>query len=136
MCIRDSLVAARAAFREALLRIAHHPMALAGLEIVDRRERAQSVGPDSPKPSSPQAPKPTDERSKPLSLVFEHAIARAALLVDAGDVCGAVKIVEAALSVAPPDNTGWTLPLDPLLKVWENPGAWATVLATLYSRAM
>jgi tetratricopeptide (TPR) repeat protein len=113
--------AARTAFTEAMARIAHHPMACAGIEMLD-------------KPSSPEPPSP-ESSPEPSSLLFERKMARAALLVDAGDVAGAVALLENALLAAPPGNAGWLIPIDPMLRVWEHPEAWAPVLAILRERA-
>jgi len=49
-------------------------------------------------------------------------------VVDAGDH-------EGALAVAPPGNTGWLIPIDPLLDVSHHAAAWATVLRMLKERA-
>ena len=59
----------------------------------------------------------------------------AALLVHADDVRGAAAMVHAALEAAPPGNTGWLMPIDPLLRVRENRDDWAPVLELLHMRA-
>jgi len=56
--------------------------------------------------------------------------------VDDGDVGAAVAVIQAALAEAPPDNTGWSVPIDPLLRVHEDPEAWALVLAKVHERAL
>jgi hypothetical protein len=62
-------------------------------------------------------------------------MARAALLVEQDDVPGAVRLLDTALAAAPPGNSGWLIPIDPLLRVWEQPEAWAPVLVRLQLRA-
>ena len=108
--------AARDAFAETLVRIPHHPLALAGLAIVDR-------APDAP----------TIDVAAPI--VIEVTMARAARLVAAGDTAGAARIVHEALIAAPPGNAGWLIPLDPLLGVARDRNAWRDVLALLGTRA-
>lgn len=141
------LEAARAAFLQAIARIAHHPMAWAGMEILERREGHEAARPQGYSGTRPQGDRAgrgvgadlvsrDDPSSVGLSLRFEHEMARAALLVDAGDVSGAVKILYTALLAAPPGNTGWLIPIDPLLRVWEHPEAWESVLALLRERAL
>lgn len=125
----DDRSAARAAFLEALERIPHHPLALAGLDIGGAAaDDLAAVGTGAVARRRAAAP--------PASLRFEHEVARAARLVDTGDVSGAVAIIEAALAAARPGRTGWSVPIDPLLRVWENPDAWASVSAMLRERAM
>ncbi len=62
-------------------------------------------------------------------------MARAAVLVHTGDVPAAVSMVHDALKAAPPGNTGWRIPIDPLLRVWEHRNVWTPVLETLHLRA-
>jgi hypothetical protein len=62
-------------------------------------------------------------------------MANAALLVHAGDVAAAVRLLDAALAAAPPGSTGWMIPIDPLLRVWEDREAWKPVLGRLALRA-
>jgi tetratricopeptide (TPR) repeat protein len=108
--------AARAAFREAVSRVPRHPMAHAGLAIVDDHPVAAA----------------TDlAASGPVELTVAHA----ARLVWAGDLSGAVPIVTAALGAAPPGNGGWLLPIEPLLGVRHARDAWAPALAALHLRA-
>ena len=115
----DDLAAARAAFHEALTRTPHHRMAHAGLAILARRSG------DAP-PADPLASHPP---------IFETALARAALRVDAGDLPGAVLVITSALRAAPPGGTGWLIPIEPLLRVWERPDAWTDVITLLQTRA-
>lgn len=106
---------ARDAFRESLARVPAHPLACAGLAIID--------GSDLPFPCAPGAP-------------FEHVVAHACVHVWRGDVNSAAALVSEALAAAPPGSAGWRLPLEPLLRVDDTPDAWATVLATVRQRAM
>jgi DNA-binding winged helix-turn-helix (wHTH) protein/Flp pilus assembly protein TadD len=126
--IRGDLEAARAAFREALSRVPHHPLALAGSVIVGGRQ-----GGKAPRPQADEATR--RQGDEPSNLVFEREMANAALLADAGDVAAAVRLLDAALAAAPPGSTGWTIPIDPLLRVWENRAAWKPVLDRLALRA-
>ncbi len=109
---------AREAAVEAMVLVPAHAQAMAVLAILD--------GPDSDTARRVA----TDSRA-----AFEVVMARAALLAHAGDVPTAVATVHAALKAAPPGNTGWRLPADPLLRVWEHRDAWAPVLATVNARA-
>jgi tetratricopeptide (TPR) repeat protein len=115
--LRDN-EAARDAFVEALALVPGHALARAGLAIID--------GPDS------DAARSLASYSSPA---FELVMARAAVLVHGSDVPAAVAMVHAALKAAPPGNTGWGIPIDPLLRVWEHRAAWAPVLETLHLRA-
>ncbi len=63
------------------------------------------------------------------------AMGKAALLVDSGDVDAAVREVLTALEQAPAGSSGWMIPIDPLLRVWEAPEKWAPVLDLLKRRA-
>ncbi len=108
--------AARAAFREAVARVPRHPMAHAGLAIVDNHPIVAAAAPAAPGP-------------------VDLAMAHAARLVWAGDVPGAVLIVTAALGAAPPGNGGWLLPIEPLLGVRQARDAWTPALAALHLRA-
>lgn len=108
--------AARSAFLEAVARVPRHPMAQAGLAIVDGRAFAVAAGPLTPEP-------------------IDLAMARAARLAGAGDLSGAVASVTAALAAAPPGNGGWLLPIEPLLGVRHARNAWAPALAALHVRA-
>lgn len=110
--------AARAAFEDALTRVPGHPMAQAGLEILGNVDR-----------------RGVEHAFSSVSMAFERAMAHAALRVQAGDVIGAVSIMVAALTDAPPGNAGWLIPLEPLLRVQEHRDAWTPVLAMLHQRA-
>jgi uncharacterized protein HemY len=109
------LTAARAAFEQAIARVPRHLMARVGLALLS--------GEHSPDWLS----------AAPASV--DVAIARAALLVSDGDIAGAVTTVSDALMVTPAGNSGWLIPIEPLLRVWERREAWAPVLAMLRERA-
>ncbi|MGE0361138.1 MAG: winged helix-turn-helix domain-containing protein [Vicinamibacterales bacterium] len=108
--------AARAAFGEAVARVPSHPLAHAGLAILDGQPLPAATEPDTPES-------------------VDGAIARTARLVHAHDVCHAVPVVSSALAAAPPGNGGWLLPVEPLLRVGRALDAWAPALAVLHLRA-
>jgi len=91
------------------------------------------VTPDPARDPSRAAPAAGESDATPMSV--DAAAARAAMLVAAGDVPSAVKILAAALEAAPPGPVGWMLPLDPLLNMYGNREAWAPVLEILRKRA-
>lgn len=64
-----------------------------------------------------------------------EAVARAVHLTGIGDVAGAARGVEQALSAAPPGPAAWIVPVEPLLRVTAHPDAWARALARLRARA-
>jgi tetratricopeptide (TPR) repeat protein len=108
--------AAGTAFAEAVARVPGHPMALAGLAIVNGQPPCACADAGAPEP-------------------IDHAVARAARMVHGGNVAGAVPTVSAALAAAPPGNGGWLLPIEPLLRVHRAPDAWTPALAVLHLRA-
>lgn len=108
--------AARAAFGEAVARVPSHPLAHAGLAILDGQPLPVATEPDTPEP-------------------VDGAIARAARLVHANDVSHAVPVVSSALAAAPAGNGGWLVPVEPLLRVGHAHDAWAPALAVLHLRA-
>jgi hypothetical protein len=99
-----------------LARVHGHPLAHAGLAILDDQPISAVSEPDTPAP-------------------VDVAIARAARLVHANDVAHAVPLVSATLAAAPPGNGGWLLPVEPLLRVGHPHDAWAPALAVLHLRA-
>jgi DNA-binding winged helix-turn-helix (wHTH) protein len=107
---------ARAAFIDARTRVPGLPMAEAGL--AERPEGGEVV-----------------RLEGGASLRFERTTSQAGLWKAAGDLPVAVSLVEAALATAPPGNTGWLLPIEPQLRVWEEPEAWAGALAIVRERA-
>jgi tetratricopeptide (TPR) repeat protein len=108
--------AARAAFGEAVARVPRHPMALAGLAVVDHHPIVAAAAAAAPGP-------------------VDVAVAHAARLAWAGDVPGAARIVTAALGAAPQGNGGWLLPIEPLLGVRQARDGWTAALAALHLRA-
>jgi hypothetical protein len=46
-----------------------------------------------------------------------------------------MRVVDQALSAAPPGNAGWLIPVEPLLNVAAAPEVWNSVLARLRTRA-
>ncbi len=154
---RGDLLAAREAFLQALKRIAQHPLAMAGLEIVEGREGTGKEGPVGQVGSVGSVGAVVDAGSTGAAgaigavdsiatvggvgvmapaLAFERHMARAALLVEAGDVAAAVKLLVDALIAAPPGDSGWQILLDPLLNVSSDPKAWAPVMRQLIRRAL
>jgi tetratricopeptide (TPR) repeat protein len=121
------LPAAQLAFLGAVRRIPHHPLAWIGLRIVGARRHEGDV--------CVLAWTPGVDGPRSASLVFEHEMARAAWLVDCGDVTGAVQLLRTALQSAAPGNTGWLIPVDPLLRVRECRDVWEPVLELLRTRA-
>ena len=115
---RGDVQAARDAFGEAITRVPYHPMAHAGLMLLD-----------GPSDSTVGLPDTTSIQS------FEQVMAHAAVRVSIGQVQEAVDSVQAALQNAPPGNTGWLIPLDPMLRVSDSHDVWSEVLATLRLRA-
>ncbi|MEO8071467.1 MAG: winged helix-turn-helix domain-containing protein [Acidobacteriota bacterium] len=106
---RDDRPTARAAFEQATRRVPRHPMAHAGLAMLAPRRQSDDV---------PVAPVSADV-----------AMARAALLVAAGDAPGAAHLVNLALASAPAGNAGWLVSIEPLLGVQRARDAWRDVLA-------
>ena len=105
-----------AAFQQALARVPKHPLANLGLGILKA---------GAPMPAAVGVSAPS----------FEAAVAQAAVLVMAGDPEDAMRLVEQALTVAPPGNAGWLLPVEPLLNVAAAPDTWAPALTRLRTRA-
>ena len=105
-----------AAFQQALARVPKHPFANLGLGVL-------KAGASMPAAVGVSAPS------------FEAAVGQAAVLVMAGDPEDAMRLVEHALTVAPPGNAGWLLPVEPLLNVASAPDTWAPALARLRTRA-
>jgi hypothetical protein len=60
---------------------------------------------------------------------------RAVLLSLGGRPADAASLITAALQRAPAGSAGWTVPIDPLLRVLDDSTAWRTVLAALRARA-
>jgi len=113
---------AEAAFKEALTRVAVHPLAQAGLSAV----RA-AVG------RTPAAGAEVETQMVPRG--FEGILMLGAALTLAGDHETAARTIDRALTDAPPGPTGWQLPIEPLLQISTRPSAWSGVLARLRNRA-
>jgi len=113
---RQRRTEAVSAFQEALARVSKHPLAKLGIGILG----AGAATPDLAGVSAAS---------------FDAALGQAAVLVMAGDPEDAMRLVEHALTVAPPGNAGWLLPVEPLLNVASAPDTWAPALARLRSRA-
>ena len=105
---------ATAAFQQALTRVPKHPLANLALTL---------IGAGAPGPRVALMPS------------VDAAIGYAAAFVNRGDVATAVRLVDQALTAAPPGNAGWIVPLEPLLNVAAAPDTWAPVLAQLRARA-
>jgi hypothetical protein len=63
------------------------------------------------------------------------AMARAALLVDAGDSTAAAALVTEAFATTA-GGAGWILPIEPLVGAQHTPEAWRVALAAVKGRAM
>jgi DNA-binding winged helix-turn-helix (wHTH) protein/Tfp pilus assembly protein PilF len=107
---------AAVAFQQALARVPKHPLARLGLGILERH---------APMPAITGVTAPS----------FEAALTQAALLAAAGDLQDAMRVVEQGLTVAPPGNAGWLVPVEPMLNVAGALDIWAPVLARLRTRA-
>ncbi len=110
------------AFQQALKRGAKHPLAHLGLGVLEA---------GAPMPAAVAVSAPSFE----VASSFEAAVGQAAVLVMSGDPQDAMRLVDHALSVAPPGNVGWLLPVEPLLNVASAPNTWAPALARLRTRA-
>jgi DNA-binding winged helix-turn-helix (wHTH) protein len=107
---------ATTAFEAAIARVPAHPLARVGLALTAGRDQLAA---------------PSIVESGPIELIM----ARAACQLLTGQPDAAVRLLETALAAAPPGNTGWTLPVDPLLRLFDDGGAWATILARVRNRA-
>jgi DNA-binding winged helix-turn-helix (wHTH) protein len=106
---------AAVAFREALARVAIHPLAKLGLVALGASGAAAM------------------QAARPASV--EGAIGHAIALASAGKHGDAATIVDQALAAAEPGNAGWLLPVEPMLQVSSHPDIWAFALARLRARA-
>ncbi len=125
----DDAASAGGAFEQALARVPGHLMARAGLELLGPRGQPQAFAGTS----TDKVPAAQPGRAAPHAI--DVALARAVSVVANGDVNGAARLVDAALIEAPPGNAGWLIPIEPLLHVGRDRGAWAAVLARLRTRA-
>jgi tetratricopeptide (TPR) repeat protein len=106
---------AASAFHQAIARVPFHPGARVGL--------AFSEGPEL-------------NRGESALSSIEMVFAEAAALALKADGDRAAARIERALEQAPPGNTGWLLPVEPLLNVAANPGRWSRALARLRIRSV
>jgi DNA-binding winged helix-turn-helix (wHTH) protein len=113
---RGNSAAARVAFDEAIARVPRHAMAHAGLALLEGKSDIAAFA-DAP-------------------LTVDIAMARAALLVAAGDTHAAVALVSEAIDAAPPGNAGWLLAIEPLLDVQSARELWTPALAKIRMRAL
>jgi DNA-binding winged helix-turn-helix (wHTH) protein len=109
---------ARDAFDRALQRLPKHPLARLGRVIAD--------GGQPPPPTSPP----------PVPRPMEELFCIAAGHVFAGSTAAAGQLVDQWLSVIPPSNAGWLLPVEPFLNVHASPDVWDAALTRLSKRAM
>ena len=109
---------ARDAFDRALQRLPKHPLARLGRAIAD--------GGQLPPPTSPP----------PVPRPMEELFCIAAGHVFAGSPAAAGQLVDQWLSVIPPSNAGWLLPVEPFLNVHASPASWDAALTRLRKRAM
>ena len=112
---------ARAAFSRALERVPMHLMARAGL---------LAAGPHG----GLAAGEGGDRLEGRISSV-DAAICAAARLVATDHTFEAARLVDDALKEAVPGNSGWLLPVEPLLRLQPDANVWAATLARLRSRA-
>lgn len=124
---QDRRPEAVAAFERALDRLPGHPPALAALSVVGEDETRST------------ARRRLEQRVASLQLAGAHieaATALAAADVLAGRGEEAAARLAAVLESAPAaGSAGWTIPVDPLLRVSANPARWRRVLAILGQRA-
>lgn len=111
---------ATACLEQAIERVPLHPMAnLALVAVRAARTAGRSV------PAAPEATEPS----------INTAILKAAELVLAGNHEQAADLLHRALAAAPPGQSGWLLPIEPLLGVAAHPASWSALLARLRARA-
>jgi DNA-binding winged helix-turn-helix (wHTH) protein len=112
------------AFRNAIERVAIHPLARVGLDA--------ACAPD-PNPDS-QWTKPSENPAN-RGGNFETAVVRAVQLALTGAHGDAARTIEEGLAAAAPGSAGWQLPVEPLLQVNAHSDAWARVLVLVRNRA-
>ena len=117
---------AQRAFGQVLERVPTHRLVQA---VLAAQSMSKLTAPDSSGPGGVGFSVRTDG---PFDEQFGAAIALDLL----GQTAFAAQLIDGALAVAPPGNAGWLLPVEPLLNVSGNPGAWAAALARLQSRAV
>lgn len=114
---------ARAAFARAIERVARHPMARVGLVAAgaDQNVIPHDVPVDDPRGDRPDS--------------IDAAVVRSAQLALTGAHADAARAVDEAMARANPGNSGWVLPIEPLLHVSAHAADWAKPLARLRNRA-
>jgi len=93
------------------------------------------LSPDSEREARAQQLTARLERLRAHRLTIDAAMAEAVEAMMRGDVAQAAARVQDACIQAPPGSQGWSLPIDPLLRVYTNETAWAGALALLRTRA-
>jgi DNA-binding winged helix-turn-helix (wHTH) protein len=119
------------AFEAALARVPAHPLAHAG-RVIARRQLGPGVAARDEDKGGPAGVLPTGARGAGIDL----ALARAALLVEAGSATSAAALVTEACAATTVGSAGWILPIEPLVGVQRAPEEWRVALATLRGRAM
>jgi len=123
---RGDAAGAVVAFDRALSLASGQPMARAARAV---------LSPDSEREARAQQLTARLERLRAHRLTIDAAMAEAVEAMMRGDVAQAAARVQDACIQAPPGSQGWSLPIDPLLRVYTNETAWAGALALLRTRA-
>ena len=118
---------AAAAFDHALERVPKHLLAMIGLAVAHDSAAARE---DLHHGITQRIAQLTD-----AGLAVDAATGRAALIATTGAPDEGAPLLNEALSSAPPGSAGWTLPVEPLLKVAAHEHAFSLVLARLRTRA-
>jgi DNA-binding winged helix-turn-helix (wHTH) protein len=111
---RSDEAGAREAFEQAIARVPDHALAHAALTRLSPGHRHDGASAEAS---------------------FDAVVARATQFVADGDTRGAAQLIASALAAAPLNNTGWRVPIEPLLGVSQDRDAWRDVLAILRTRA-
>ena len=123
---QGDLAAAREAFEHAMARVAMHPMARVGLAAVNANlDPAAGVLPAGS----------IDGETNTVLASADAAFSRAAQLVLAGAPGEASVIVYEALANAAPGSAGWLLPVEPILRAFDDPRLWGPALSRVRNRA-
>lgn len=123
---RGDRAGAVAAFDRALALASGQPMA--------RAARA-ALSPDAERQALRQQLSSRLDRLRAHRLTIDAAMAESVAATVGGDVATAAAAVQRACLDAPPGSQGWSLPIDPLLRVYTDEAAWAGPLALLRTRA-
>ncbi len=121
---RNDTSAAVAAYGETIARVPNHPMAQAGLRVIQGLNGLTAEGLLA-----------TVDVRRPESITVDRAMAYAVLLKHLKRIDLAADLVCRALEAAPPGNAGWLLPVDPSLGVQHNKEPWKRALEVLDRRA-